>query len=256
MDDKEFHKIIKRYLNGKSTPEEASAVEEFYNRNQDKELFDRLPTKDKEQLREKVRSKVWDIIRGEEYLEKKEAKKSFPKKLAIAASVLLVITFGVIFVLQQVGKTQNLITKTTTRGQKSTITLTDGSQVRLNSESSLIYPERFEENVRSIQLVGEAFFDVARDENRPFIIKSGEVTTTVLGTSFNVSAFPDEDIEVTVATGKVKVSPSLESNSPFEGGSEGLAGQQGDVKSQILLPGQQATFDPSTKELSKQKVNI
>ncbi len=90
--------------------------------------------------------------------------------------------------------------------QKSTITLPDGSVVKLNSESTLTYPEEFTDDVRKVQLEGEAFFEVARSPDKPFLVRSGKVTTTVLGTSFNIRAYPDDkDITIAVATGKVSI---------------------------------------------------
>lgn len=131
--------------------------------------------------------------------------------------------------------------KKTLAGQKATITLMDGTTVLLNSDSKLVYPRQFGDS-REVVLEGEAFFMVARDEHKPFSIKSGGLTTTVLGTSFNVKAFQDEDIEVTVATGKVKVSQD---------------GTLPDAQSQelVLTPNQQAVYDISGKHLAKGEVD-
>ena len=91
-------------------------------------------------------------------------------------------------------------------GQKSTISLPDGSQVKLNSGSKLVFPRSFAANTREVFLEGEAFFEVEKNPGRPFIVRSGDLVTTVLGTSFNIKAYPEEEaIAVTVATGKVKV---------------------------------------------------
>jgi len=98
------------------------------------------------------------------------------------------------------------IQKINAKGQKSTITLKDGSKVYLNSESSIRYSENYGQQTRSIELTGEAFFEVVKDPNHPFIVKSGKITTTALGTSFNVRAFKDESsTSVSLATGIVKV---------------------------------------------------
>ena len=81
--------------------------------------------------------------------------------------------------------------------------LPDGSKVWLNEDSRLVYTRPFEN--RNIQLEGEAFFEIARDEERPFTVEAGNVRTTVLGTSFNLRAYPDEErVELVVQTGKVK----------------------------------------------------
>jgi ferric-dicitrate binding protein FerR (iron transport regulator) len=101
---------------------------------------------------------------------------------------------------------QGLIEKYNPRGQKLTVFLSDGSKVKLNAESRLTYLKPFNENERVVHLEGEAFFEVSPDKSRPFIVQSGSIETKVLGTSFNVNAYPDENrIDVAVKTGKVSV---------------------------------------------------
>jgi len=86
------------------------------------------------------------------------------------------------------------------------ITLPDGSNVKLNASTRVEYPERFANNVRKVKLSGEAFFEVTRDTLRPFIIETENASVEVLGTSFNVSAYPRTGlVEVNVETGKVKL---------------------------------------------------
>lgn len=91
-------------------------------------------------------------------------------------------------------------------GEKVRFILSDGTQVHLNSGSRLEYPTTFEGHTREVQLEGEAYFDVARDESHPFLVHTEEVTTKVLGTSFDVRSYPEEDeVMVAVAEGKVAV---------------------------------------------------
>lgn len=98
------------------------------------------------------------------------------------------------------------IIKKTDFGQRQTVQLPDGSVVSLNVGSRLTYEEPFNSTTRQVRLSGEAFFEVKRDVNRPFIIQSGPVQTRVLGTSFNVRAYEDEsDVIVAVESGKVQV---------------------------------------------------
>ncbi len=92
-------------------------------------------------------------------------------------------------------------------GQRKTIKLPDGSIVKLNIGSSLEFPEKFEGDTRTVKLTGEGYFDVAENKAKPFIIQSGELFTEVLGTSFNLCAYPELDsITVAVVTGRVKIS--------------------------------------------------
>jgi transmembrane sensor len=88
------------------------------------------------------------------------------------------------------------------------INLPDGSTVILNADSKLDFPESFNNLAsREVYLTGEGFFDIKHNDSKPFIVHTGKISTTVLGTAFNVKALPGEDdITVTVARGKVKVS--------------------------------------------------
>ncbi|WP_316842155.1 FecR family protein [Pedobacter gandavensis] len=85
--------------------------------------------------------------------------------------------------------------------------LSDGTKIWLSPHSKLTYPATFKGNQRLVNLDGEAFFEVAHDASHPFIIKTGKVSTRVLGTSFSLSAYPsEEDVNVTLLSGKVAVS--------------------------------------------------
>lgn len=95
-------------------------------------------------------------------------------------------------------------------GQQRKLVLPDGTRVTLNAGSSISYPQEFEEDVRKVSLSGEAFFDVKRNEKQPFVIKTGDVVTKVLGTSFNISAYPENKaVQVAVVSGKVKVNAQI-----------------------------------------------
>lgn len=99
--------------------------------------------------------------------------------------------------------------KTPGPGEKIRFTLSDGTQVHLNSESKLEYPVRFGEDKREVRLEGEAYFVVARDVERPFRVQTGKLTTRVLGTSFNVRSYQDgSDVQVAVSTGTVAFTDS------------------------------------------------
>lgn len=114
--------------------------------------------------------------------------------------------------------------------------LPDGSRVWINQNTEIEYPEQFAANIRKVTLRGEAFFEVARDPSKPFIITSGEISTTVLGTSFNIKAYGHSHPEVRVRTGKVKVQSTL--NTVF------------------LERGYAAVFTDDSKMIKKQKIEI
>lgn len=95
-------------------------------------------------------------------------------------------------------------------GVKSYLTLQDGSKVILNSGSSLRYIKNFEKSQRQLELVGEAYFEVAKDSLRPFKVITGAVTTTALGTSFNIKAYENEGLSIALLTGKVEVDVKMD----------------------------------------------
>jgi ferric-dicitrate binding protein FerR (iron transport regulator) len=91
-------------------------------------------------------------------------------------------------------------------GEHLLVTLPDGSQALLNGNSRLAFPPNFSPASRSVFLEGEAFFTISQDERRPFLVRTNTLSTKVLGTSFNVRSFRQENTtQVAVATGKVQV---------------------------------------------------
>lgn len=91
-------------------------------------------------------------------------------------------------------------------GKMLKVILSDGSEITLNSGSEIRYPVQFNGLKRQIYLDGEAFFKVKHNETKPFVVSTGQLTTTVLGTSFNIRAYAKlNQIAVSVATGKVGV---------------------------------------------------
>jgi ferric-dicitrate binding protein FerR (iron transport regulator) len=102
---------------------------------------------------------------------------------------------------------ESSVRKFTQRAEQKYILLPDSTQVWLNVASSIEFPETFQPGKREVYLVGEAFFDVKHAADMPFLIHTGNVTTRVLGTAFNIKAYPDQpDIIVSVKRGKVQVS--------------------------------------------------
>ena len=120
-------------------------------------------------------------------------------RYAVAAIVVFALTLGSVYISRNYGY-QTWITEDTTRE----LVLPDGSEVSLNAHSGIQYKKRFNRDLRRVNLEGEAFFQVERDVNRPFIITADGIEVKVLGTSFNVRAYEDNDeIEVVVSTGQV-----------------------------------------------------
>lgn len=158
-----------------------------------------------------LKRSVYQRITHEEKAIRKHSSISYLSKVAAAIAFLLTVTGIIIFQADLTGSSQSadqqgFVEKATLRGQKLTFTLPDGTIVKLNSGSRLVYPPDFSNDLRQVVLTGEAFFEVVRDESRPFVIQSGGISTQVLGTSFDVRAYPEEEIyAVGVLTGTVKV---------------------------------------------------
>lgn len=91
-------------------------------------------------------------------------------------------------------------------GRRHSITLSDGTQVHLNSGSKLVFPAEFKGNTREVYLKGEGYFEVEKNPSKPFIVKTDHLDIKVLGTVFNISAYGDDQTVSTVLVeGKVKV---------------------------------------------------
>lgn len=136
--------------------------------------------------------------------------------LKIAATIIFIATIGMVaawyinFTANQENLADSssikLIKKEVGRGQKLTVTFQDGTQVKLNSESYIVFPEDFESDKREVTLCGEAYFNVTHDTHRPFIVNTQIAETKVLGTSFNISAYEcDSAVEIALVDGSVKV---------------------------------------------------
>lgn len=94
----------------------------------------------------------------------------------------------------------------TPAGGQFKVVLPDGTAVWLNAGSSLHYPTAFTEKVRRVRLEGEAFFEVAKNAAQPFVVEAKGITATVLGTSFNINSYPDEEnLVTTLVTGSLRV---------------------------------------------------
>lgn len=134
----------------------------------------------------------------------------------ISVAALLLLFTGIYFyrsAITQIFSTTPKYQLAASSNQRKQLQLADGTKVWLSPNSKLSYPDKFEGSERLVSLDGEAFFEVSHDAKHPFIIKSGEVSTTVLGTSFNVTAYTQQQtIDVTLVTGRVAVALNANNN--------------------------------------------
>lgn len=144
-------------------------------------------------------------------------------------------------------------TITVPRGGEYQLTLADGTQVWLNAETELKYPVAFADEVREVMLTGEAYFEVAKNVSRPFVVKAGQLDIKVLGTSFNVKAYPSETQQATLVQGKVEVcagnySRKLQPGEQLNYSSEGPEIRNVDVKAYTAWKDRRFVFNDDLLE--------
>lgn len=194
-----------------------------------REEWDALPQKGI--FSDEIKFRMWNNIQNATI-----KKRSRIYQKAIAACIILFISIAgyQTFSALDFAATPKVVTQTFPQDIRL-LRLSDGTKVWVNENTQIEYPEHFAANERIVKLKGEAFFEVARDTTRPFIISSGDIKTTVLGTSFDVKAY-GKIAEVNVRSGKVKV----ESNQ----------------NAVFLERGYAAIFTPKDKLLTKHKITV
>ena len=165
-----------------------------------------------------------------------ERKNRYLKIFSVAASLLICLSIGAGWLFLK-EKEPVMVSVATAEGEMLSLTLPDGSLVTLNSQSSLSYAEDFKGAERTVVLDGEALFDVVKDKEKCFVVKSDTVSVCVYGTKFNVQAYDsNENVEVSLLEGNVKVK-AMERQAE-------------------LQPGEQAVFNRNTFEMKKAKVDV
>ncbi|MFD2940233.1 FecR family protein [Flavobacterium notoginsengisoli] len=188
-----FLQLAKKYEEGTCTPEEKIAVESF---------FDKMQEQPSDL---KISDEKGDIILNKILLELQVKPKKYSIQKALKIAAVLVVGLTIAFSATKFIFKPAVITQITAKGEKKEIFLEDGSVIVLNSNSSITYPEEFDET-RNIELVGQAYFKVFRDVKRPFIVQTHDVKVRVLGTSFDINSYNHHDTKVSVISGKVEVS--------------------------------------------------
>ena len=157
---------------------------------------------------------------------------------AAAAVIALFLLYNIpVFTTKNIQPEIALNTIKVPAGQRVEVTLSDGTHIWLNARSEFSYPASFNGNTREVRLKGEAFFDVAKDRNKKFIVNTGRCEVEVLGTQFNVEAYDDrESVKTTLVEGSVDV-------------------QAGGEKVR-LIPHEQLQYHKNTAEMEVREVNV
>lgn len=243
MNEDYLRKLVKRYLDKKSTDEEL-------------EVFVYLMKQGKldPYIKEEMDTTIQQVT-AEDILQPYTAikrKNYFIPYLKIAASILLVSgLLTIIYFYKNKQTATDIVSIKNRTGIIFKQVLPDGSQVWLNPNASLSFPSKFGQ-LREVTMQGEAFFNVTKDHKHPFQITSGKVLTKVWGTSFRIRSIPGENnTKVTVLTGKVSVSipaqiatmPEITSATPKK------------TEELMLLPQQEATYQKVAHQLLKTPVS-
>lgn len=202
LNRKNIRQIFTKYLLGNASAEETNAIDRWY-----QSFENQTPVGLTEQDRQAVGQEIWEKIAPVIVIERKARVVPLWLKAASWAAVAAGIIIGLFLLIKPAKHTAPAYTTVTTKnGQRSVVTIHDGTRLTLNAGTTLRVYNDFSTERRVDLVDGEVFFEVKRDEHRPFRIHSNDLTISVLGTSFDVSAYTDmKKISVGVVTGKVSV---------------------------------------------------
>lgn len=227
MDIEQIKRVLDRYTEGKCTPDEVKTIEQWFasiNQHQTKLIDDDFLQAQLEEVRLRIHENMQAPVKP------RRNKIRTLLYSGLAAAVIAGVAFTAYRFMDikpnnltgTINKTRSsktikdgYVEVVTTKGATERIVLSDGSTVVVNASSKLRYPVKFGTSDRSIILEeGEAFFKVASDPARPFTVHTAELSTTALGTSFNIRAYSHENkVVVALLTGKVKVEEQAKKNS-------------------------------------------
>ncbi|ASU32050.1 FecR domain-containing protein [Mucilaginibacter xinganensis] len=240
MSRNQIEALLDRYIKGETSTEENALVERWLEENGNFNTeWEGLDQSGKDRWLSGVFGDIKNSIHASEAKVIQLPQRKHFLWRSVAAAVLII--FSILYIewpaLQNRLHPVQFTALQVPANQRKEITLADGSQVWVNAGSEIKYPKVFNSKVREVYLSGEAYFDIAHDAHKPFIIHTGNVVTTVLGTAFNIREDKSKNtIEITVTRGKVSVANG-----------EKLLG--------VLTPNQQISFNTLKEEAIKGAVD-
>lgn len=185
--------------------------------------------------------RIWSRIRGEVWDNNQTKRFLYFKLYSIAASILLVLGISSItWILTQKPYSSTMFVVYSGIQNIKSIGLPDGSSVQLGPGSKLTYPSQFSGKKREVLLEGQAFFDVHKDGDHPFVVKTKDMDVTALGTAFEVYSYNlNNNVEAILLNGKIKINTQIEN-------------KKGEV---VLLPNEKLTYSRETREMVIEKVD-
>ena len=212
--DQQITALFRKYLSNSATADEMKELDEWIASNED--LNDWLENQVDDSSAEMDAEKQADILAKihEKIAVQSKQKFVLPGWAKTVAAVALIVLMAVSAAIYFRSNQPNMIQYAeigALRGQKASVTLPDGTKITLNSESTLKYSTNYNQSDRAVELVGEAYFEVAKNKKIPFVVKAGKLEIEAKGTAFNIKAYPtDNSISTTLTEGKIEVKTPLD----------------------------------------------
>ncbi|MCD4773133.1 MAG: FecR family protein [Bacteroidales bacterium] len=222
MNDKNltYWEKITRYFSGDTDKEEIRSIENWAHKSDKKVLLNKMKKDIKRvdstknmysEKTDKAWLNVFSKINEEEQTQEFSVNRKFNFNFAFKIAAGIIILLGFVWGITQFVNPAEQITQTEFNQTK--VILADGSIVYLNANSKLKYTKSFNKKIRKVKLIGEAFFEIAKNPDKAFIIETGNAEIKVMGTSFNVLAPENNEfVEVLVETGKVSLASRQNEN--------------------------------------------
>lgn len=157
-------------------------------------------------------------------------------KYAGYVAAIIIVAFLSTMIYNHTKQSTTILYVSTSYGEKKEIILPDGSKVVLNNMSTISYPEKMNGKTRNVTLKGEAYFDVAKNPNKAFIVKADEVEVRVLGTKFNINAYENEEnITTTLFDGSVSVSANSRNTNKLKPGEQAIFSKKTEKFATLIL---------------------
>ena len=250
MSKKYYIELLDRFFQSLTTDKENDILKEWIKKPESREVFyeyyqqcwhlasDNMDTSIQKEIFSDILNEIGDSVYTEKQTNTKQKIRSFALRYAaMAACITIIVGVGAYFFgSQQTIAGGQPITMSVMNGQKADIVLSDGTRAYINSDSKIIYDNNYNKKDRILTLEGEAYFEVAKDEKRPFIVKANGINVEALGTSFNVRAHKnDKSVSVILIEGKVKV--------------------EADDKEEILNPNERLDYNLISKTYEKSELH-
>lgn len=250
--DQQVINLLEKYLNNCCTADELKQIHSILQEGRYKEEWEKILRENSTEAERSLKKDYSNLepervelllqrIRSSAGISKEPAiLKTNYRWAAVAASILIILTCGLGIFLYTSTNEGDLIALKTQAGEQEIITLSDGTQIRLGNASKLEYPAAFEGDKREVYLTGKAYFQVAHNTSKPFIVYTKQLTVRDIGTSFGIRSYQNDKASVVLVTeGKVSVSSMKDDKNEPVG---------------ILLPGEQLAYNRTSDEYVQQTI--